>query len=521
MSSVLENSHKVLINIKSLWFFPAALTVIIVLALLGVYHQTVISTVDTWNRSTTFTHGYIIFPISFYLIWLRRHQLSHCSPAPNYIGLLFLAGLGFGWFMAHLADVLVVQQLCLVGMITAIVWSVLGWNTVKEIAFPLGFLLLAVPMGEAFIPLLLNFTADFTVMMVEFTGIPIYREGTFFSLPSGNWSVAEACSGIRYLIASITLGCLYAYLTYRSILRRLGFVVFAIVTPIIANGLRAFTIVMIGHYSNMELAVGIDHIIYGWLFFGLVMMFMFWIGSFWSEQELADETDISTISSELSKQAKKEKFLHVTAVVLPLFLIWPLWAAHLDEKEAMVQPPTELPVPVAKTPWSIDNTSISRWKPRYQGSDISQQVTYRNGKTAVELFVFFYRTKREGGELISSGNVLIPEKHPVWKMPDEYLVAANIGKKPLDVRQGRIHGEGKKLLAWRWEWLSGTHISNRYIAKLLEGRDKLLGKPGNAAGIIVATEYENDIERAHDVLQRYMDAMFPMIDESLKVASES
>ena len=520
MSSVLENSHKILIDKKPLWFFPAALTAILVLALLVIYHQTTISTVATWNRSTTFTHGYIIFPISIYLIWLRRHRLSHYLPAPNYTGLLLLAGLGFGWFLAHLADVLVVQQLCLVGMIPAIVWSVLGWNTVREIAFPLGFLLLAVPMGEAFIPFLLDFTADFTVMMVEFTGIPIYREGTFFSLPSGNWSVAEACSGIRYLIASITLGCLYAYLTYKSVVRRLGFVVFAIATPIIANGIRAFTIVMIGHFSNMELAVGIDHIIYGWLFFGLVMMFMFWVGSFWSEPQPASEIDVGAQSHELSNQAKSQTFLQVTAIVLPLFFIWPWWAAHLDEKEAMVKPPTELPVPEAKAPWSIVTTPISRWTPHYQGSDISKQMTYSDGKTAVELFVFFYRTQ-ESGELISSENVLIPEAHPVWKMPDEYLVTANIGGEPVGVRQGRVHGEGKKLLVWRWEWLSGTHLSNHYVAKLLEGRNKLFGEPGSAAGIMVATEYENDIEQAHDVLQRYMDVMFPAIDRSLKVASES
>jgi exosortase len=68
----------------------------------------------------------------------------------------------------------------------------------------------------------------------------------------------EACSGVRYLISSVTLGCLYAYLTYQSTKKRLLFIAVSIVVPIIANGLRAYMIVMIGHLSGMELATGGD-----------------------------------------------------------------------------------------------------------------------------------------------------------------------------------------------------------------------------------------------------------------------
>ena len=116
-----------------------------------------------------------------------------------------------------------------------------------SLAFPLLFLLFAVPFGEVFIAPLIEFTADFTVAAVQLTGIPVLRNGTRFDLPTGSWSVVEACSGVRYLISSVTLGCLYAYLTYRSTTRRALFVALSIVVPIIANGLRAYMIVMIGH----------------------------------------------------------------------------------------------------------------------------------------------------------------------------------------------------------------------------------------------------------------------------------
>ena len=54
------------------------------------------------------------------------------------------------------------------------------------------------------------------------------------------------------------------------------FVAASILVPIVANWLRAYMIVMIGHLSNNKLAVGVDHIIYGWVFFGIVMLLLFW-----------------------------------------------------------------------------------------------------------------------------------------------------------------------------------------------------------------------------------------------------
>ena len=138
-------------------------------------------------------------------------------------------------------------------------------------------------MGDGLNPVLMDFTADTLEALIRMTGIPVYREGTFLSLPSGNWSVVEACSGLRYLIASVTLGLIYAYLTYQSLWRRGLFDLASILVPIAANSLRAYGIVMIGHTSDMTLAVGVDHLIYGWVFFGLVMLLLFWVGSFWQQ----------------------------------------------------------------------------------------------------------------------------------------------------------------------------------------------------------------------------------------------
>ena len=262
-------------KIAPLWRLALPLTVVVLVGLFVVFFDTAHTIVSIWNNYETFTHGYIILPICLWLVWQQRGVLAGITPRPSWIGLLALTGIVFIWLLGSLSGAQVVKQYALAAMIPATVLALLGWMVVRILRFPLLFLLLAVPFGDALIDPLMNQTADFTVAALQLTGIPVFREGNTLTIPTGVWSVVEACSGVRYLIASLTLGIIYAYLTYRTTWRQILFILAAIIVPIFANGMRAYMIVMIGHLSNMEYAVGVDHLIYGWIFFGLVMLILF------------------------------------------------------------------------------------------------------------------------------------------------------------------------------------------------------------------------------------------------------
>jgi exosortase A len=248
-----------------------------------VYWPTSASMVAIWNRSETFTHGFLVVPAVLWFIWTSRTELAATEVKPWWPGLIALAGAGFIWLVGGLASALAPTQWAMVLMVPFAVLALFGWGWLRVLAFPLAFLFFAVPFGEAFVPTLIDWTADFTVAAVKASGVPVFREGTFFVTPGGRWSVVEACSGIRYLIASLLVGVLYAWTVYRSPVRRVLFIGLSIVVPIVANWFRAYLIVMIGHLSDNRIAVGVDHILYGWVFFGIVIGLMFWIGSFWRE----------------------------------------------------------------------------------------------------------------------------------------------------------------------------------------------------------------------------------------------
>lgn len=485
------------------------------LVLFASYFPTFLSMVQIWQRSETFTHGYLIFPISLWLILRRRHHLLKHQPKPDWRGILALAGLGLVWLLANVADVLVVQQLAFIAQILALVWAVMGWQMVKGIAFPLGFLFFAVPVGEFLIPPLMNFTADFTVAMIELTGIPVYREGTFFSLPSGDWSVVEGCSGLRYLIASITLGCLYAYLSYRSLWRRLSFIALATFFPIIANGLRAYMIVMIAHFSDMKLALGVDHYIYGWVFFGIVMLILFWIGSFWQEDGLPTASQLA-LPQPPSVLGKAHLMPVLTALlILP---VWPAYAAHLRALAASQLAPVTLALPASAGPWRQSDHPLTRWQPHYLYPDATVEASYTDGERQAKLYVFYYRTQAQGKELVNSQNVLIPQKHPVWQMPWEKPKKVTLGQN-LKIREGLLKSSGQTLLVWRLNWVSDTFTTSDPWAKLLEAKDKLLGNPKDAAGIVVAVECEDDCKQASDTALAFTQAMLPQVRQMLERAA--
>lgn len=499
------------------WTVATLLTITAVTALLLLFYQTTSSMVAIWHRSETFAHGFLIFPISAFLIWSRRKEIALLTPQPDLRGLPVLLLFGFGWLLAYLARVQVVQQYALVAMIPVLVWIILGLRITRTLTFPLGFLLFAVPVGEFLIPPLMDFTADFTVAALQLTGIPVYREGTFFTIPSGQWSVVEGCSGLRYLIASITLGCLYAYLTYRSTKRRIIFIILSLIVPVIANGLRAYMIVMIAHLSNMKLALGVDHLIYGWVFFGLVMALLFWIGAFWREDLPQAEGDKPAAMPVNAAPIPVRRIALATLAAVGIAAVWPGYAAYL-KSHVPLPVPIKLEVPAANG-WRADPAPLSDWQPDYKGSDASLTQTYRKGTQVVSLYLGYYQHQQEGAELITSSNVIVRQKHPVWNNVGESKRAVTVGSQPLQIVQTKLRSPTLRLLVWNWNRIGDTPTVNAHFAKLLQAKARLLGQRDDAAAIILSSPYDGDMESAATVLQEFVGDMLPAIETSLKQAA--
>lgn len=466
------------------WLGPAALALpLLVIALLWPTAQAMLS---VWLNSDTFAHGLAVVPISLWLIWRQRGQLARVTPSPALAGLLLLGLAGLAWLLGTLADVQLVSQLALVVMILASVWTLLGTAVVRVILFPLGFLLFAVPMGEGLIAPLMDFTAVFTVAAIRLTGIPVYAEGHLISLPTGEWSVVEACSGIRYLIASVTVGALFAYLTYQHYWKRGLFMLAAVLLPILANGLRAFMIVMIGHFSEMRLAVGMDHVLYGWVFFGAVMLGMFWIGGRFGDPDPAPREPPSSPAPSLVGVGR------ALTLTLALILIWPAWAWGIRAGDARPPALGELALPLALGDWAPVDAEIP-WQPQFIGADREQRGILGRGEERLGVQLVFYADQRAGHELVNVGNVLLRSGDNHWRQVARATEALQVGDRELAVRSLQLRSlRMDRLLIYRIDWVDGRWSVGPYRAKAEQALAKLLGRDVPAAALLLFTPYERD-----------------------------
>jgi exosortase A len=489
------------------------LVVLALAVVFAVFWPTVRAMAEIWNRSETFTHGWLVVPAFVWFAWERRQRLATIELRPFWPGLLAVAAGGFGWLAANAAGVAVVEQLAVIGLVTACIVTVFGWRFGWELAFPLAFLFFAVPMGEALIPPMMEMTADFTVGALRLTGIPVYREGLFFVIPSGNWSIVEGCSGLRYLIASVTVGCVFAYLYYRSLWRRLAFIAASIAVPIVANWLRAYIIVMLGHLSGNKIAAGADHLIYGWVFFGFVMLILFWIGARWREDEAPVPADPRAGTSDVALPGAGLRTVGGAALAALLVVAaWPAWAAYLQHRADADTRVVQLAAPQDAGGWQRQAEQATEWRPSYKGATASVFQTYVKGGQPVVLYVAVYRNQKQGAELINSQNVMIHPKHEVWSNVGESNRTETVGEAALPLRQTRLRSAGQRLLIWDWFVIGGEDVVNPYKAKLIQARDQVLGRGDDGAAIIVAAPYAETPAEAEQALREFIAAMRPSID---------
>lgn len=499
--------------VRSEWLLPAVFLFGTWAVLFVLFWPTFMSMAEIWERSETFAHGYLVFPISAWLVWRKRDALAAVRPGADPRGLVLLALAGAAWLLADAGSVKVVAQYAFIGVLLASVLTLVGWPVVRTVLFPLLFLFFAVPVGEFLIQPLMGLTADFTVALLQLTGIPVYREGMFFSIPSGDWSVVEGCSGLRYLIASVTLGVLYAYLTYRSWQRRVLFAIAAVIVPILANSGRAYMIVMIAHLSDMKLAVGVDHFIYGWVFFGLVMLLLFWIGSFWRE-----DVDAVPSGSPARPASRAASLPALPAALLAVAVagVWPAYSGWLDTRA--VPAVAELRVD-ARDGWS-PAAPFTNWVPHWVGADRQLRQVYAKDGQPVLLELNYYATQRQDAELVNSQNFMIQQKDPVWGNTGESITTVTIAGASRQVRQATLRGAaGQRLLVWQWNLVDGRATVNDLEAKLILAADRLRLAGDDGASVLIATRYdETGIDAAAGVLARFAADMSPAIARTLERA---
>ena len=225
--------------------------------------------VRTWSVTPTYAHGFLVPLVAAWLIG------TNWRGGPPRGWPLALTGAACGALLhalGSLADAQIAQHAGIALFAAGAAASVLGRRAAIRHRFALLFLVFMVPFGESLVPALQALTAQGIMGLTALFGVLAWREGTLITTPAGLFEVAEACAGLRFVIASLATGTLCAHLFFTSVWKQAAMILTSLTVPILANLLRAGGIVLVASATDMKVAAGADHLIYGWGFFAVVTL---------------------------------------------------------------------------------------------------------------------------------------------------------------------------------------------------------------------------------------------------------
>lgn len=496
-------------SIKTLSVSSIAFTVVVTLLLLTLvlYQQTVIYLNDIWSEISIgeYAHGYLVVAISIFLIFSNRKKLKNIVPCPVYTvtPLLFLSVLL--WLAAVLVDVEVVQTVGLLFIIFTLVWSILGHAFMKQLAFPILFISFAIPIWFPLSPLLQDMTADVVFWVARLINVPAYREESMIFVPSGAFSIEEACSGLRYLLAALTLGSLYAYMNYVSLRARVAVVIVAAATAILANFIRVFIVVYLGYTTEMQHPWVKDHLMLGWyLFGGMIAVLLFLDARFYKNTAVAAtdlKPEVVHPASDKSIRCRADgvRYFYVSVLCLIILSIGPAVIYQQNTQQSSVHT-ISLVLPGSAKGWSEPLPDSDDWLPQYHGALQMKSVHQVRGND-VSIFIAYYPRQKQGEEVINDLNRISNKK--IWKTSYSRPRVLQMDNQSTDgqyaLEQLIENSQNQKRLVWYWYNIGGRVTINKYEAKVMQLTGLITGQP-QAYLTAVSVVIKGDVKQTRKVL---------------------
>ncbi|MEN7536370.1 exosortase A [Aurantiacibacter flavus] len=474
------------------WRAPLLQLALAWVALLALFAGEWAAMMGHWWSNSTYNHILLVPPILVWLVWQRLPELALLTPRAWWPGLVALGAALLVWLLGNISGLATASQLGAVAMLPASVLALLGPRASYALLFPLFYSVFLVPIGEELVPVLQMITADITIALTHLSGIPAEIEGVFIDTPVGLFEVAEACSGVKFLVAMVALGALIANQCFRSVWRRAAFMAASVIVPILANGVRAWGTIYIAQFQGIEFAAGFDHIFYGWIFFAVVMATL--VGAGWRffdrsvDEPAIDLAEIQGAGWITSLERFAAPGWAVLASLAALAIATTAWAGVARAVEAPL--PQAIVLPQVAGWEQVPTEQGWPWRPQAPGADRRLFGTYRSASGArVDVFLAYYAAQEEGREAGAYGEGAQPPGTE-WRWLGE--APAIDGGKADRLQAVGVHPR----LAMTWYRHGDWTGSSRLELKALTMRDRLLFTARPTATLIVSAEGSGDAAQA-------------------------
>jgi exosortase len=234
-------------------------------------------TMSVWQNA----HGLFVPPLAAWLAWNELKENKSLPRQSSAWGFAFLVPA----LALHAIDAGMHTQLlsafALFLAIPGLALLFLGTARTRAIAFPIAFLVFAMPIPLAFTEpvqlALRHLITAATAAVLPLLGVGVFVEGTSLQMAGGAVQIADACSGFSTLYAAITVAGLVAY-TSPSPRRRLLVLAASVPVAILANLVRVIALALMVAFGGEWLLGTFVHPLSGMLTFAMALPVLFWLG---------------------------------------------------------------------------------------------------------------------------------------------------------------------------------------------------------------------------------------------------
>ena len=232
-----------------------------------------------WWSDPDYSHGFLVPLFSAYVLWHQRERWMKCEIRPSNFGLLVMLGAIGLFLLGSLGAELFTSRFSLLVLLAGIILFLAGWRFLRAAFFPLAFLIFLIPLpviiyNQITFPLQL-LASRFATFWLELVHVPVLRDGNVLVLSNYSLEVVEACSGIRSLLALISLAVIYVYFLEPRLWARIVLIILMIPIAIVTNAIRIMGAGMLAHRFGPAAAEGFLHEFSGWVIFLISLLLLF------------------------------------------------------------------------------------------------------------------------------------------------------------------------------------------------------------------------------------------------------
>jgi len=435
-----------------------------------------------WVEREDYSHGILVPLISMFLMWQLRHRLVETPREQSWWGLVVIAVGLLLYIVGEFATLFVVLHLSLWIVIVGLVIVLIGTRGAKVIAFPLCYLLTAIPLPQFFYQGLSSrlqlWSSTLGVGCLQLVGVVAFQEGNVIDLGPVQLQVVEACSGIRYLLPLIALALLCAYLFKDRLWKRVILVLSSIPISILINGFRIGMIGVLVEFYGQGAAEGFYHLFEGWVLFmaslGMLvgeMWLLAQVGNVGPQRSFLERfTWIDHVQGRVETHQAVPMTTHspVPAYLCSVALLAPVALMSTVLAERQEAPPpriTFVDFPMHLDKWSGATLALEKqYIDRLQFDDYVLADYRSDEQQPVNFYVAYYRSQKKGQSAHSPQSCLPGGGWEIQSLSSTAWPSSVIGKS-LQANRVVIQKRDQKQVVLYWFKQRDRILTSEYLVK--------------------------------------------------------